>query len=606
MKIIVFCVSMALILAAWDVNAQDPVQDPEAGQAEPEDERQRRGVRRLGDVVGEGADEFSMDFPSIDMPAQQVAPQPEVSLPDPDQDARLQSLLTRRAFVPEDPDIQAGLEALMDEVEVDVRAALAAGNLELAQQLVSVMAEFTPDREVVGDVRAEITRRATVSQTVAEANAALAAGQLVTPPGQSAVDLYRQVLALEPNNQAAQAGLVNAHQAIVEEALNVARDLDFEAAELLLTQAEDVHEAPDVVDQARADVAEFRATYLQDLEQGVISQIDDGDYEAAERGITQLVALGYDQRRIETLQGSLQDARVYGRFEPGQVFSDTLEGLNREGPNMVVIPAGSFMMGSPDNESDRYSNEGPRHRVTFERGFALGQTEVSVAEFAAFVRDTGYTTDAERAGSSRIYDPRSGRMDRQNRITWRNDYVGDTADDDLPVIHVSWDDANAYVRWLSEQTGRTYRLPSEAEFEYALRAGSQSRYWWGDGSPDRTVENLTGDGDISPTNARWNVAFRRYTDGHWGPAPVGSFETNPFGLHDMGGNVMQWTEDCWHDSYVRAPSDGSAWVNPGCNRRVIRGGAWASSPAMSRSAFRLSSTPDSTDMRVGFRVARDL
>jgi formylglycine-generating enzyme required for sulfatase activity len=288
------------------------------------------------------------------------------------------------------------------------------------------------------------------------------------------------------------------------------------------------------------------------------------------------------------------------------VFSDELQGLNRQGPAMVVMPAGNFMMGSPDNEADRASNEGPRHRVTIDRGFAMGRTEVSVGQFSIFIDDTGYRTDAERAGSSRVYDPRSGRMDRQNRITWRHDYVGDRADDDLPVVHVSWNDAQAYVIWLRERTGRSYRLPSEAEFEYALRAGSQTPYWWGDGSPGSVVENLTGDGDSSPTGARWNVAFRRYSDGFWGPAPVGSFEPNPFGLHDMSGNVMEWTEDCWHDSFVRAPGDGSAWVNPGCNRRVIRGGSWSSTPAMSRSAFRLSSADDSTDMRVGFRIARDL
>jgi formylglycine-generating enzyme required for sulfatase activity len=612
MKKIFLLFAMALFMASWDAPARDAAvgleagQEAQEGQEGQEEERQRRGVRRLGDVVGEGADEWSMDIPAMDLPPAQVQAQPEVSLPDPEQDAQLQTLLTRRAFVPEDPDIQAALEDLMDEVEADASAALAAGNLELAQQLVAVIAEFSADRPVVEDVRAEITRRTSVAQTLTEANAALAAGRLVNPPGQSAADLYRQVLALEPGNQAAQAGLVNTHEAVLARALELAREFDLEGAEALLVRAEDIHEAPDAVAETRASIAEFRETYLQDMDRAVLADIDASRYDEAEQGITQLVALGHDRRRIEILQASLTDARVYGSFEPGQVFSDSIDRLNQEGPTMVVIPAGSFMMGSPDNEADRFSNEGPRHRVTFDRGFALGQTEVSVGEFRVFIEDTGYRTDAERSGSSRVYDPRSGRMDRQNRINWQNDYVGNTASDDLPVIHVSWGDAQAYANWLREQTGRNYRLPSEAEFEYAMRAGSQTRYWWGDGSPGSVVENLTGDGDSSPTNARWNVAFRRYNDDHWGPAPVGSFETNPFGLHDMGGNVMEWTEDCWHDSFVRAPADGSAWVNPGCERRVIRGGAWSSTPAMARSAFRLSSTDNSTDMRVGFRVARDL
>ncbi len=222
------------------------------------------------------------------------------------------------------------------------------------------------------------------------------------------------------------------------------------------------------------------------------------------------------------------------------------------------------------------------------------------------MEDTGYRSDAERSGGSRIYNADTGRIDRQPGITWQHDYLGEPAGDDLPVIHVSWRDADAYAQWLARRTGRSYRLPTEAEFEYALRGGTSDRYWWGDGSPDEAVENVTGDGDRSTTRRSWTAAFRRYEDGFWGPAPAGSLAANPFGLHDMGGNVMEWVEDCWHDSYARAPDDGSAWVNPGCERRVLRGGAWSSTPAMSRSAFRIASGEESTDARVGFRVARDL
>ncbi len=607
MKNLVLFLMVSVLFFSVELHAQDPESAPETQEAgQTEQERQRRGVRRLGDVVGEGGDEWSMDIPSVDLPTQPVEPQPEVNLPDAEQDAVLQSLLTRRAFAPDDPEIQEALEELMDLVESDARSALDAGNDQLAQQLISVIAEFTPERAVIDDVRAEITRRASVAQTLSDAEAALAAGQLVTPPGQSSADLFEQVLALEPGNSAALTGLDNTHQALVDAALDLAQEFDFEGAEGLLLRAEDVFEAEDRISEARASIESFREQFISDLDRQVVAHIDQGDYDQAEADITQLVALGHDRERIESLRSSLADARMYGGFQPGQVFADTIARVGRDGPDMVVIPAGSFMMGSPDNEADRFSNEGPRHRVTFERGFALARTEISVGEFAIFINDTGYRTDAERAGNSRIYDLRTGRMDRQDRITWRNDYVGEAADDDLPVIHVSWNDAQAYANWLSEQTGRSYRLPSEAEFEYSVRAGSQARFWWGDGSPSETVENLTGDGDTSPTNARWNVAFRRYSDGHWGPAPTGSFQSNPFGLYDMAGNVMEWTEDCWHDSFVRAPNDGSAWVNPGCERRVIKGGSWSSTPAMTRSAFRLSSTPNSTDMRVGFRVARDL
>jgi formylglycine-generating enzyme required for sulfatase activity len=174
------------------------------------------------------------------------------------------------------------------------------------------------------------------------------------------------------------------------------------------------------------------------------------------------------------------------------------------------------------------------------------------------------------------------------------------------VVHVSWNDATAYVRWLASGTGKPYRLPSESEFEYALRAGRAAVYWWGDGVPPKALENLTGERDVSPRRRQWSTYFEGYEDGYWGPAPVGSFEGNPFGLNDMAGNVGEWVQDCWHDTFMRAPVDGSAWLNPGCRLRTIRGGYWASSPDQARAAYRLSANPDRHDARIGFRIARDL
>jgi formylglycine-generating enzyme required for sulfatase activity len=174
------------------------------------------------------------------------------------------------------------------------------------------------------------------------------------------------------------------------------------------------------------------------------------------------------------------------------------------------------------------------------------------------------------------------------------------------VVHVSWNDATAYVDWLARGTGKIYRLPSEAEFEYALRGGKATKYWWGDDSPPKPVENLTGEHDVSRGRRQWSSFFTGYGDGFWGPAPVASFGTNPFGLHDLGGNVGEWVRDCWHDTYLRAPVDGRAWLNPGCKLRTVRGGFWASSPDQARAAFRLSTSPDRREARVGFRIARDL
>ncbi len=258
------------------------------------------------------------------------------------------------------------------------------------------------------------------------------------------------------------------------------------------------------------------------------------------------------------------------------------------------------------NEADRSDSEGPKHRVTITRGFALGIREVSVGEFRLFAEATGYRTRAEVEESSWVYDEGSSRMTPRDGINWRHDFRGRRARDNSPVLHVDWHDAQAYTLWLTSQTGQSYRLPSEAEWEYAIRAGSVSPYWWGDGSPSQPVENLTGDGDVSSSGRNWGLAFEDYGDGHWGPAPAGTFSANGFGLHDMAGNVSEWLEDCWHDTYVRAPMDGSAWVNPGCEKRVVRGGYWAGRPGQARSAHRFSADSRLRGPRVGFRVARDL
>jgi len=610
MRYLLLATSAVFLLVPWSVHAQDESDAAEGAETEAqaeEDEEQRR-VRRLGDVVGSGSEEFDIDFDNLDMPQQPVEEVPEVSLPDPERDAALQELLRRLAFVPDDQDALDALSALLDEVGADIREALDQGELARAQQLADVVAEVEPGRAVIGEVAAAVERQNSISETLEQATAALEAGRLTEPAGDNAAELFAQVLELDPGNEAAQAGLEETHQALVASALAMAQDdLDFEGAEARLVEAEGVDEAPEVVEEARQSISDFRQRYIEDLDAEALTHIDEGRYDQADESITELVALGHDRARVDALQASLADARRYGSFEPGQVFSDQVARLDEPGPQMVVLPAGSFMMGSPEDEEERMSNEGPRHRVTFDRGFALSRTEITVGQFADFIRATNYRTDAEIAGASRIYELESGRMYEEDDVDWRQDYSGEDADDELPVIHVSWRDASAYAEWLSEETGRSYRLPSEAEFEYALRGGTQTPYWWGEGSPpEDDTENVTGDRDTSPTGARWNVAFRRYTDDYWGPAPVGSLMRNPFQLNDMGGNVMEWVEDCWHDSYVRAPDDGSAWVNPGCDRRVIKGASWSSTPAMSRSAFRISSSTASTDMRVGFRIARDL
>ncbi|MBV1877028.1 MAG: SUMF1/EgtB/PvdO family nonheme iron enzyme [Pseudomonadales bacterium] len=226
--------------------------------------------------------------------------------------------------------------------------------------------------------------------------------------------------------------------------------------------------------------------------------------------------------------------------------------LTAIGPVMVSIPAGSFQMGSNDGRD----SEKPVHTVNINQAFELSQYAITFEEYDQFANAT------KRA----LPDDEGWGRDRR------------------PVINVSWRDAQAYVAWLSTETGERYRLPSEAEWEYAARAGTTTAYCWAD--------------DISLDNANYGNIIGKTT-------PVGQYAANPFGLYDMHGNVWEWTADRWHDSYQGAPVDGSVWSEGGDGtRQVLRGGGWVDSPANLRSANRYWINSDGTDDYVGFRVAR--
>jgi formylglycine-generating enzyme required for sulfatase activity len=332
---------------------------------------------------------------------------------------------------------------------------------------------------------------------------------------------------------------------------------------------------------------------------------DDGLRIARERLAEMLrIAAPGDPASVE-LRQRIDLVGHYGLFRPGQVFTDGLHDGSR-GPVLVVVPHGVFRMGAPAGERDATLAEQPQHVIRLERGFAMSRTEVTVGEFGRFVAATNYEPRATQRGHSLAYDTRSGNFVRGSGIDWRSGYDGRPAGADMPVIHVTARDAEAYAAWLSEQTGAHYRLPSETEFEYALRAGSDTRFPWGDGAPPAGQDNLTGALDRSPRGRSWSNAFAGYGDGWWGPAPVGRFAANAYGLHDMAGNASEWIADCWHQGYRRAPANGSAWVNPGCRNRMYRGGSWASAPAQVRSAWRAAGGTDVTNARVGFRLVRQL
>ncbi|MEO6171656.1 MAG: formylglycine-generating enzyme family protein, partial [Arenimonas sp.] len=308
---------------------------------------------------------------------------------------------------------------------------------------------------------------------------------------------------------------------------------------------------------------------------------------------------------VIALAKRLDEVEHYERFKPHQVFSDAWT-MGGTAPEMVVVPYGQFQMGAPLNLASARSAELPRHSVKFERGFAIARNEVTVGQFRQFIESSGYQTRADIRGWSIVFDEKGGSMTRRENIDWRHDHLGRIAKDELPVVHVNLQDAAAYAKWLSSKTGAIYRLPSEAEFEYVLRSGSDTIYPWGNASPVKVVANLAGAGDKSTQSRSWGNAIAGYRDFHWGAAPVRSFPQEPWGTFDISGNVDEWVLDCWHDSFQRAPSDGSAWVNPGCELGVSRGASWASSLNEARTSFRAAILLKTHNARIGFRVVREL
>lgn len=276
-------------------------------------------------------------------------------------------------------------------------------------------------------------------------------------------------------------------------------------------------------------------------------------------------------------------------------------------PEMAIIPAGSFMMGSPDDEPAlneqvlggvkqklvvaKLAEERPAHRVVIAQPFAVGSREVTRGEFAAFVRATGYNA----SGKCGPYLP--------GAVSWR--YTSFEQNDDHPVVCVHWQDALAYIAWLSSKARKQYRLPTEAEWEYAARAGATTRWPWGDRADDAckfaNVYDLT----------EWqgeNYYPKEFEcgDGYKNTARTGAFAPNAFGLFDMIGNVWEWVADCYNASYVGSPPDGSAWLTGTCDKRMTRGSAYRTLLWSSRVAARREETSSNRMLDVGFRVARTM
>ncbi len=276
---------------------------------------------------------------------------------------------------------------------------------------------------------------------------------------------------------------------------------------------------------------------------------------------------------------------------------------------MVLIPAGEFLMGGRESEhkhSFTTESERPEHRVWLD-AFYLDKYEVTNNLFQKFVEDTDYKTTGEKKGKTYGYTS-TGKYTEIYGANWRKPEGGDTvfiADrGQHPVVSVSWHDAEAYCRWAGK------RLPTEAEWEYAARAGTRTIYWWGDGNPgSRRVENLAdevGARLISEMSFVMDSLFRGYDDGYARTAPVGSFDSNPWGLHDMLGNVKEWVADWYAEDYYRSsPNRNPVGPSKG-DFKVLRGGSWASPPNFVRSAYREYTIPEATVGYYGIRCAMDV
>ncbi|MFZ4535470.1 SUMF1/EgtB/PvdO family nonheme iron enzyme [Propionivibrio sp.] len=304
----------------------------------------------------------------------------------------------------------------------------------------------------------------------------------------------------------------------------------------------------------------------------------------------------------------------------GQVIKDCADC-----PEMVVIPAGKFMMGtsaaelmvlkkSPwviENFTHSYDEESPRHEVKIGSALAVGRTEVTVGEYARFVSAKAYRTDAEKGDGCYVLKSDGGDWKKRAEANWKAPGFAQT--DQHPVVCVSWNDAQAYVKWLAKKTEKGYRLLSEAEWEYAARGGSSARYPWGD---DADYKNICGyanhaDRSYADKYPKDTSVNKICSDGTVLVAETKHYPANGFGLYDMHGNAMEWVEDCAHKNYAGAPSDGRAWTSA-CEKaeggvgRMARGGSWYNSPVNLRSAYRFGGEPSMRASAGGFRVARAL
>ena len=506
---------------------------------------------------------------------------------------------------------------------------------------------------------------AEVARLLAAAEADLKARRLTSPVGNNAWENYQRVMELIPAHPDAVRGMERVIDSYMELFGAAVEQEEFDKAGGYLTKIRELHPDSPVLETGEGRLAtarQVRADRLAEQERQRIAQAIEAHWTAFEALIqvedlseaadilAQVRALNPEEpglaageQRLEALRAELERQRAetiqehWAAFEAAIQAEDLDEAtgilaqvrdLNSEEPGllageqrleaaqaalerkqqealerelvgeMVSIRAGTFRMG--DLSGEGYDDEQPVHSVTVP-AFMLGKYEVTVGQFRRFVEATGYRTDAERNTDSnegcRTYTGDS--WDWTWGRSWRS--PGYTMDDKQPVVCVSWNDVEALIEWLTEQTGESYRLPTEAEWEYAARAGSTTKYHFGNSESQlcRYANHSDDSTDFSSRNKSCSDGVGKRT------AAVGHYQPNRYGLYDIHGNVSEWVQDCWNKNYRGAPSNGRAWTNGDCGQRMFRSGSWHNNPRGVRSAYRNWNTRSFRSYYLGFRLAQD-
>ena len=476
---------------------------------------------------------------------------------------------------------------------------------------------ITPTPLAEEPVKAAPVEEDGVTRLLAAAEADLKARRLTSPVGNNAWEKYQRVLGLSPAHPEAMAGMERVMGSYMDLFGAALEQEDFGQAESYLSRIRDLHpdspllltgkERLEEARQARAErLAEAErqrqaeeAARQAELERQRIAKAIEGHWESFETAL--------EQDKWDQAEDRLNGVRDLDPDAPGladgerrlsQARDAARQKAEQYAGDMVSIPGGTFRMGDMSGDGGDY--EKPVHSVTVP-AFNMGKYEVTVGQFRRFVEATGYRTDAERNtdGNQGCLTYSGDNWDWAPGTSWRN--PGFSVGDKHPVVCVSWNDAQAFVKWLTSQTGENFRLPSEAEWEYAVRAGSSTKYHFGNDESQlcRYANHADNGTDFGWKKETCSDGVGERT------AEVGRYQPNSFGLYDMHGNVWEWVQDCWNDSYAGAPSDGRAWTSGDCSRRVVRGGSWDIGPWNLRSASRFWYSRSSRFDYQGFRLVQD-